>query len=441
MLEFNLTSEKLILFSAKAPQIKYMTDHFLTELKKLSGDHGLMKDEAYCQVMKQEACAGPGVQFQGIANACEQNLKRTFQYGGRVEFPNSMELKAMLAGRSSKRQLFLLPGGIERHLKIKTCSARTCVRPQTRREYILDIGHVGGGLWMPTTALWVSVRVIWGMASEAWTTKLYVTMHYNQVLPDFLKTLMSVVPQGKASDQQLQQISRLAALQHRAKDTVYLPTLREVQECVPSLFYSKQGSQQWLNMITQHMQQVQPLNPHQARAQFLGLVSAFPMFGSAFFYIQSSSSASFQAPCILAVNQNGLHFLNKDTHVCSLGGAASTKPRRHLHHHHLLLLLLPRGDKKKKKKKKKKKMMKFRFRRQGNDPQREKIKQELFAFNKPRYTRPINSSLLLTDTLGIHQDGKPAVGMGMGSDSREYQSVACRYITEKRLLQRGQSQK
>ena len=26
------------------------------------------------------------------------------------------------AGRSSKRQLFLFPGGIERHVKIKTCS-------------------------------------------------------------------------------------------------------------------------------------------------------------------------------------------------------------------------------------------------------------------------------------------------------------------------------
>lgn len=26
------------------------------------------------------------------------------------------------AGRSSKRQLFLLPGGLERHLKIKTCT-------------------------------------------------------------------------------------------------------------------------------------------------------------------------------------------------------------------------------------------------------------------------------------------------------------------------------
>lgn len=127
---------------------------------------------------------------------------------------------------------------------------------------------------------------------------------------------------------------------------------REAQECVPPPFCSKQSPQLWLNITTQHMQHVQPLNPHQARAQFLGkilhhhndtftfhafdffsffsffllndwprfshlgLVSAFPMFGSSFFYIQSCSSASIQAPCVLAVNLNGLHFLNKDTHVC-----------------------------------------------------------------------------------------------------------------------------
>lgn len=46
-----------------------------------------------------------------------------------------------------------------------------------------------------------------------------------KVLPDYLKALLNVVPQGKASDQHLQQIARLAALQHRAKDTIYLPTL------------------------------------------------------------------------------------------------------------------------------------------------------------------------------------------------------------------------
>lgn len=37
MLEFNLSNEKLILFSAKAPQVKHMIDYFLTELKKVRG--------------------------------------------------------------------------------------------------------------------------------------------------------------------------------------------------------------------------------------------------------------------------------------------------------------------------------------------------------------------------------------------------------------------
>lgn len=47
----------------------------------------------------------------------------------------------------------------------------------------------------------------------------------SKVLPDYLKALLSVVPQGMASEQHLQQIARLAALQHRAKDTIYLPTM------------------------------------------------------------------------------------------------------------------------------------------------------------------------------------------------------------------------
>uniref|UniRef100_A0A8K9UKN7 MyTH4 domain-containing protein n=1 Tax=Oncorhynchus mykiss TaxID=8022 RepID=A0A8K9UKN7_ONCMY len=70
----------------------------------------------------QNASRSQGVVFQGISKACEQNLRKTYRYGGRIIPPSSMELKATVAGRSSKRQLFLFPGGIERHLKIKTCS-------------------------------------------------------------------------------------------------------------------------------------------------------------------------------------------------------------------------------------------------------------------------------------------------------------------------------
>uniref|UniRef100_A0A8C1X0L0 Myosin XVAa n=1 Tax=Cyprinus carpio TaxID=7962 RepID=A0A8C1X0L0_CYPCA len=355
----------------------------VSTILRLSGEYGLMRDEAYCQVLKQitantssktescqrgwrllyiltayykcsealkpyllkyllDVCASPGVHFQGISKACEQNLRKTFQYGGRVEHPNGMELKAMLAGRSSKRQLFLLPGGIERHLKIKTCSValdaieELCyemglhklealdeyaifvvtnrgqnVCPLNKREYILDVAteaeHVDSNY-----SLWFR-RVIWTQPLK-FDNELGVTMHYNQVSPDYLKGLLSVVPQGKASEQQLQQVSKLAALQHRAKDSIYLPTFHEVQEYIPTQLFGLQRPQQWLNMVTQHMQQVQALTPHQARAQFLGLVSAFPMFGSSFFYIQSSSNSAVDTPCILAVNQNGLNFLRKDTH-------------------------------------------------------------------------------------------------------------------------------
>ncbi|XP_051988166.1 unconventional myosin-XV-like [Xyrauchen texanus] len=350
---------------------------------RLSGKYGLMSDEAYCQVLKQitgntssktescqrgwrllyiltayykcsevlkpyllkylqDICASQGIHFQGIAKACEQNLRKTFQFGGRVEYPNGMELKAMLAGRSSKRQLFLLPGGIERHLKIKTCSValdaieELCyemalhklealdeyaifgvtnrgqnVRPLNKREYILDIATEAEQI-DSNYSLWFR-RVIWTQPLK-FDNELGVTMHYNQVSPDYLKGLLNVIPQGKASDQQLQQVSKLVALQHRAKDSIYLPTLHEVQEYIPSQLFGLQRPQQWLNMVIQHNQQIQVLSPHQARAQFLGLVSAFPMFGSSFFYIQSSSNNAIDTPCILAVNQNGLNFLSKDTH-------------------------------------------------------------------------------------------------------------------------------
>ncbi|XP_047658857.1 unconventional myosin-XV-like [Tachysurus fulvidraco] len=69
-----------------------------------------------------------------------------------------------------------------------------------------------------------------------------------------------------------------------------------------------------MHLLTQHTHAVQSLRPHHARSQFLGLVSAFPMFGSSFFYILSTNNSTISTPCILAVNQNGLHFLHKDTH-------------------------------------------------------------------------------------------------------------------------------
>lgn len=39
----------------------------------------------------------------GIAKACEQNLQKTLRFGGRLEFPSSVELRAMLVSMQWKQ--------------------------------------------------------------------------------------------------------------------------------------------------------------------------------------------------------------------------------------------------------------------------------------------------------------------------------------------------
>ncbi|XP_077643090.1 unconventional myosin-XV [Lonchura striata] len=390
--------------------MKFMGDHPLrghTDLDvvctilKLCAEHEVLRDEVYCQIIKQitnntsskpdscqrgwrllyilaayykcsevlrpfllaflqDASRHPELPFHGIAKACEQNLRKTQQFGGRSLFPSSMELKAMVAGRSAKRQLFLLPGGIERHLKIKTCSValdvieELCcemglqnpealeeyilfvvtdrgqsVRPLTRREYVLDVA-AETELRDSSYTFWCR-RVLWSQPLK-FDNELYVTVHYNQVLPDYLKGLFTVLPPARPGEQHFPHVAKLAALQHRAKDRHHLPTAREMQDYVPPQLFRLLKPQSWLQMVTQHVQQAQALSAHQARAQFLGLLSAYPMFGSSFFYIQSCSNNAIVSPCILAVNQNGLNFLSKETHELiakfSLNEIQSTRTQR-----------------------------------------------------------------------------------------------------------------
>ncbi|XP_050173740.1 unconventional myosin-XV [Myiozetetes cayanensis] len=390
--------------------MKFMGDHPLqgqTELDavctilKLCAEHEVLRDEVYCQIIKQitnntssktdscqrgwrllyilaayykcsevlrpfllaflqDASRHPELPFHGIAKACEQNLRKTLQFGGRSLFPSSMELKAMVAGRSAKRQLFLLPGGIERHLKIKTCSValdvieELCcemglqhpealeeyilfvvtnrgqsVRPLTRREYVLDVAAETE--CRDTSYTFWCRRVVWSQPLK-FDNELYVTVHYNQVLPDYLKGLFTVLPPARPGEQHFPHVAKLAALQHRAKDHHHLPTAREMQDYVPPQLFRLLKPQSWLQMVTQHVQQAKALSAHQARAQFLGLLSAYPMFGSSFFYIQSCSNNAIVSPCILAVNQNGLNFLSKETHEpiakFSLNEIQSTRTQR-----------------------------------------------------------------------------------------------------------------
>ncbi|KAL2086433.1 hypothetical protein ACEWY4_017492 [Coilia grayii] len=324
---------------------------------KLVGEYGLMRDEAYCQVLKQitantsskpdscqkgwrllyiltafyrcsvvlrpfllqfllQATRGPAQIFQGIAKACEQNLRKTFQFGGRRVYPNNMELKAIMVVLDIIEELCYEMAlqrmeAMDEYTIFIVTNRGQSVRPLNKREYILDVG-TEAELSDPEYTFCFR-RVIWAH-TLTFHNQLSVTLHFNQVLPDYLKGLLNVIPAGKVSEQQLHQVAKLAALQHRCKECMYSPTAHEVAEYIPAQLFVKQGAKEWQALVTQHTHATQNLTTHQARAQFLGLVCAFPMFGSSFFYIISSSSTAVSAPCILAVNQNGLHFLHKDTH-------------------------------------------------------------------------------------------------------------------------------
>lgn len=45
----------------------------------------------------------------GISKACEQNFRKTLQFGGRSLFPSSMELKAMVVRPGARGQGFRSP--------------------------------------------------------------------------------------------------------------------------------------------------------------------------------------------------------------------------------------------------------------------------------------------------------------------------------------------
>lgn len=59
--------------------------------------------------------------FHVTATIALTNLKKTFKYGGRKNVPSIEEIAAISAGRTSKRQMYRLPGGTERILNT-TCT-------------------------------------------------------------------------------------------------------------------------------------------------------------------------------------------------------------------------------------------------------------------------------------------------------------------------------
>ena len=86
--------------------------------------------------------------YHGTALVCLHNLRKTFKYGGRQMAPSIEEITAITAGRNSKRQIYRLPGGTERVINTKSttvvediveelCTVIGVTSPHEREEFSL----------------------------------------------------------------------------------------------------------------------------------------------------------------------------------------------------------------------------------------------------------------------------------------------------------------
>ncbi|XP_046399408.1 unconventional myosin-XV isoform X2 [Ischnura elegans] len=282
--------------------------------------------------------------YHGTATVCLQNLRKTFKYGGRKNVPSVEEITAISAGRNSKRQIYRLPGGTERVINTKSttvvqdiieeiCSVinvrdtnemeefslycivegDTFTMPLAREEYVLDV----------TTELQKNQQVFFLIfCRSVWhhplrlDSGLYVEVVFNQIAPDYLEGLLLVMPGEQLEQDAVYDIAKIAALLHRAADMEHMPTMKETKFLLPkpALAVRDIKPPQWVNMVQGNWREVEALTPMQAKAHTLDILQKWPLFGSSFFAVKRISDPKERADHILALNRNGVHFIDLVTH-------------------------------------------------------------------------------------------------------------------------------
>ncbi|CAG0891500.1 unnamed protein product [Darwinula stevensoni] len=282
--------------------------------------------------------------YHGTALVCLQNLRKTFRYGGRKNVPSIEEITAITAGRNSKRQIYRLPGGTERVINTKSttvvqdiieeiCGILNIHNPDEMEEYSLYCIVEGDTFTMPlardeyildvTTELHKNQQVFYLIfCRSVWhfplrpDNQLYIELVFNQIAPDYLEGLLLVMPGETLQQDFVYDISKVAALLHRAADMDYLPALKETKYLLPkpALTVRDVKPPQWVHLVQSAWNEVQEMTPMNAKAQVLEILQKWPLFGSSFFAIKRVADPREKSEYILALNKQGVHFLDLVTH-------------------------------------------------------------------------------------------------------------------------------
>uniref|UniRef100_A0A6I8NVC3 MyTH4 domain-containing protein n=1 Tax=Ornithorhynchus anatinus TaxID=9258 RepID=A0A6I8NVC3_ORNAN len=336
------------------------------ELLRLCREQEGLKDEIYCQLIKQvtvnpnpESCARgwrllslltgyfcptatlmpyvtkylqDAAQSQELARACQDHLQCTVKYGGRRRLLPVGEMKAFLKGQGVRPLVIYLPGGVTYETKIRTFSVVAEVReelcgemgvtdPQEVQEFTICLIKSPGEPVRPLRAgtnvnsvtqeegVTLHVRrLTWHMPLH-FDNPTYISIIYSQLLRSFLqgKLLFPHVTNMEA------QLAPLVAMQLLSLGVQDPSSEQDLLRHVPQVLQTQVSLAMFRPQVAQQLRKLHGLSPEQAKIHFIEAMKHMTLFGYNVYLILRLSERSLPAPCLLGFNHHHLILMDPAT--------------------------------------------------------------------------------------------------------------------------------
>ncbi|XP_054372871.1 myosin XVB [Molothrus ater] len=297
----------------------------------------------YATKFLQLASSDPSSTHHDIAKICQSNLRKNFLYGGRRHLPFPVEMEALLKGHGARRLVVLMPGGLEYLTRIRTftvakellqeiCEQMGIGEQQETLDFVLFAVRIDdknlGKMVRPIKLeeylhdylledklVTVTLRRLIWRTPLHFDNQVYTDVHYGQVLWDYLNGRI-LLNQNKEMEMQ---VCLLAMLQHWAKveQQSSAPSREELKEYTPKSLQASISPKALHSHMATLLRTRQPLQPRDAKVQFIEHVMKLPFFGYSIFTVERISDETIPVPCFFGVNKEEIIVVDGTTQEVS----------------------------------------------------------------------------------------------------------------------------